>query len=699
MTEKQQFPPYLSYRNNYPEGDMPYHAGRIDRVKTAGIPNQCGDTTVGPRISMLMGHSGDELPLLTPTVGSSLSGLEQDYARASWHDYLRGDNAQVIIQVLNRQEIDEELVGKVPSRLVVHKDLTTGEISCSPIDTYMQHHPVFGFPLYPVPEIEEQLYPGSVLAGDTVLAKPTAWTADDNWAFGREANVGLYSLFGTNEDSAIANRTVQRDFRSTRYTTIRIYADNTNYLLGIHDGNCLPVIGQKIKYKGLIALTRRRVKENGLIHRLKCKSNSERIPFDVPYYSETDCTVVSVEVYRKHDKPKTDYCPNSHNTFLDRLWRHNLAYYEEIIALDQTFKRQYGFNYPRTPEWHIMVTEAIRVTVARPGKSTEPDPTYHDKAATGYYIEIVTCAEVIPQIGHKGTGRQGEKFVISQFREPEGMLTDKWGRTAEFIFNPNAGVNRNIASMFYEPYAGDTIFHLHRKMKEIPDIEERKQFYLDGMALISERTYAKIMSRPLEQIQAHLDYVTSDACTGLQRVDEIGDEAVAAVGLQRVRTSKYAPPRSQCTFVADNGKKEYTRGDVRIAPKRVFMLNKTGEYSSACAIPARQITGVAIRVSSQDKRKTQISEQSSKDIGAAEFRNFMAVLPERVAMRLLKAGLSPAAIREGLRQVYDGKIKTNVNVDGYATRGSELLRVEFECWGFSLSDEPESKAELYEYEG
>lgn len=698
--KKIDFSKVLPWRLSYLESAMPYARRRIDRFTTGG--NRDGNATIsGPRQVMGGKFAAGELQLLTPTARQELNGLEKDYINSDWGIFISGSGAQIVENVIyNHYSMDDYIT-------IVHSEAINRKvISTTTIPKMLKHHARYGLDMIIPDDVKERLTPGGVFKAQERVCHTRATMKDGNLGNGRLCNSVFVCSFSTNEDTCAILDTTLEKFAFTTTEEFSIAVDNEHVPIKCHGTDefprAIPAVGDIID-DGIIMAIRRRRPGYALAHKHNKASRRVRRPGDIPYYCKRGGEVISVEVIKTNlSKPMTQYLPEDVVMHLDQESARYRDRYRSILSLDYKWLREYRKDYVRDPSWNIEVTNSIKhfygpsLTAMYPaGRCAEKEVagTIDDNIITGYLIRIKVRAVIIPHLGYKLNEPTGAKYTISEIRTADRMFTDDWGRVSEIITAGDANINRAIWGRLHSHYRGDALFHLLRNTREMNDsrgFDAAKDYYIEGIKLISDNSGWMLDNMPRDGVDAHIRWVI-DHAEFLQVKDEIGDESMTITGLSKVENSKYAPPQCNLKFTDYRGRRRTMVSPMRIGCSYVSLNENAGSDYSACNIPLLQHSGMTRKLNSLDRKTSQISGQSNRVMSEACFRMLHDSQPKEDVKIILRAGTCFSVLTDVVNSVLDGNMVPDLDISSYDSRGLEIHKVEVLCEGVQLTNLPRHK--------
>lgn len=684
---------------------------------TDPIDNQMDNTlfggTINPylrcnsysRVSMASQQIPQTATLLESDLMQISTDVPADLAECVWD--IRAPCDLEVITILNKYTANAAM-GDVKNSVsyIIYQEANAeygGKVGVIEVPTFHTKHVQFGFK-YVFTETYLNLREGQFLNKGTILATSPGVSKEGNYGFGREANFAFISELITHEDGVGMNEGA-REFYKTRIfkRTSTLVSKDTILLNTFGDDNNyqpFPRIGEKVRDDGLLMVMRKLRKDYLPLQINKHALRNECPVYDSPKHVTPGSVVEDITIIRNPFVKKTQL-PEALKTFLDKYAENHEVFYQQIRKLDKHYRRTQGNHYQSTPQWHRLCVNAEKFnleTISPKGGNSKPIPYFDKQAIDEYQIIIDTSVVIMPTVGFKFTDLQGGKFVVCGFKSWEDSPTDKWGRKAWFWANPSSVSNRNNPGQLVEMQHKDACFQTRETllaMKERGESLEVMWEYLLGFyQLVSSDTLRLVSMLDTNATkQMYLDDIFKSRI-GLYMEPDSEDATVTSC--IRLKGTPYEPKRFPITIGVD-GKKITTKLPIQIANKYIIMLEKIGNYPAAVTTPKRTIIGVASKLSTEEKKASQISEQAQR-FGESEMRNLFASRGFEVAAYFAALANSPAqhkaALRNKLRSTEPAKVDNSFVYDEAGnilppdvSQGSKIFGHYLNCFGVELTNE------------
>lgn len=680
----------------------------LDNVLFGGTANPYLRTGSYSRVAMASVQAPQTTTLLFPRPMQVSTGVTGDLAKCVW-DKRVPVNCEVLA-ILNKYTPNAS-TGNIRNSItyVVYQqitdDHTSGHIGLIEIPTYHTKHAQFGFK-YILTQAFHDLEVGQFLKEGTVLATSPGVTPEGNYAMGHEANFCFLSDLITHEDGCGMNAGVRAAFATRIYNHTSAMISKDTLLLNMFgtDDNYVPFsgIGEQVRGDGLLLATRKLRKEYLPLMFSRHAVRNECPVYDDAKYVPVGSVVEDITIIRNPFNKKT-LLPAQLQQFLDRYADNHESFYRQIRELDAKYRRTLRERYIAAPEWHKLVVHAEKFnveTIAPKGGSAKPIPHFGRKgpAIEEYYIMITTSTVILPTVGFKFTDNIGHKFVVCGFSSWEESPTDRWGRKAWFWANPSSVSNRNNGGQLIEMQVKDACFQTLEKLKEMRrdgKTQEELWDYLVGLYRLVSQDTLKLVEQHIttpEQKQLWLDDVMGPAHLGEQALaggeendNWLKDALAPRIGLlvepdssdsavqscRNLRGTPYEPARYPIKLTV-NGRHVETKLPVQISNKYIIMLEKIGSYPAAVTTPRRTLIGVAAKLSTDEKKSAQISEQALR-FGESEFRGSFASCGPDTTAYFAALSNSASQHKHALRGIFSSNTPSNIdNAFVYADNGDIL---------------------------
>lgn len=324
----------------------------------------------------------------------------------------------------------------------------------------------------------DKLKVGDKIKKGDVLYKSSSFDEDNNYCYGRNANVAYILDPGNVEDAYSIRRGFANEMQSRMNENVRIQLNDNEFLLNLYgagrDYRGLPRIGEEVKAN--IIAAKRKIINNQILYDMKKSNQMKIIPNnDTSYYAKG--TLTDIEVYC--NKSISELEDVDFNAQIIAILRNQERFYgelfeitEKIIKSGSKYSDDIGFIYSRSKQ--IL------------------DPQYMWKDVNeSVFSNIVIYAQVDRDVklfpGSKITGRYGDKGVISEIREDDEMPFTEDGRVVDVIVNPLSCPNRLNPFQWIEVELTHAAWIIVQQMKKLETHEERWEMMLKFIKHFNER--------------------------------------------------------------------------------------------------------------------------------------------------------------------------------------------------------------------
>lgn len=282
-------------------------------------------------------------------------------------------------------------------------------------------------------EVMDNKQVGDTVKKDEVLYKSTSYDDDLNYCYGRNATFMYMLENDTIEDAVIVSKSFSESTLSKEIETVKVSLNDNDILCNIYGDKdvykTFPDIGEYVK--DTIVCSKRRIHNNQLLYDLK-KSNLRKINYasDINYFCPG--RVADIIIYSNKELDEIE--DNSFNSQIRYYLKLQQEFYtkvyrrcKEIINSGSKYSKDIGYYYTRAK--NII------------------DPEYkwiedNNSVFSNVVIEFVIERDVPLDVGHKITGRFGNKGVISKVKRDEEMPVLENGKRVDIIFNVLGVINR-----------------------------------------------------------------------------------------------------------------------------------------------------------------------------------------------------------------------------------------------------------------
>jgi hypothetical protein len=682
------------------------HQGvRLSRVTSGGALCPWLANISGGRIPMINNQTSQHIPLINPAPALHMSGVEQDWADAVVDARIDATSEVIVLKRLAKYKIIPGVVPTSNTEYVVWREMANGKIGITEVPYMLSNHAFAASVLTRTP-VFNNLNHGDVLRKDEVLAHGSSRTKDGNYAYGKDFNWCWLGRYTTNEDAIEVSRRLVEETKSIKHDTVSFWIFGDDILMNVHgsanDVRPLPMVGDVIGDKGIVAALRKSIRAFSLINQRKANLITPNRPFDKAFTTIAGSRVVEVKVLR-NGRGDFKYLTSPVTRYLDSLADSTLQLYKDILDIDSAERRAAGYNYPRHLSWHCMVVQAEAELIGAGIKSAVVShkvpsslrsresiptckPTIGDKPYS-YHVTITLSKVHTPELGDKYTNRHASKAVIGKITDNDKMPTDVWGRHADVIANPAGVSNRNNPGQTYEAYSNDTCYHAMAKLKKLTSKQDQWNFLFDLYQTTSIETAHTAYTQCTTDAAkfAHVEAVLRDGFIPL--ISEVGDPTLGIHGVELIKRSPHRPPKDKVMVTNLDGSVKQTKMAVRIAPIYTFALDKIGKYANATNVATRQSLGFVSKATAKDKALTHISHNSNRHMGFTEVRSLAANANPEDAAYTLACGNSQKVMEIRVDRQLDGiglgepLSKAEIG----SGRGLELLGHEFAAFGHELT--------------
>lgn len=588
--------------------------------------------TSSARAQMWTSHMGQTLVVNGATPPRIQTGTESDFGKYTFAARMPAN--AIVIKVVQRypKSIGFDAIEENPMSLVIYEDAETREIGCVELRKHSIHHQHFGFRYKPTPAAETKLYPGAAIGKGTVLMRSPNIDDNGSWNYGVEANVALMSSQGIIEDGVIARRGFLKSISSKGYKTVVLECGKKRYPLNIHARNDteyrpLPDIGHCVGEDGLLFALR---EYNSLLAPVLMNKNALRVP-EFPHdhccYVPPGAKVVDIRVLRDNRRGQYTSMPVGMEVQFAKYEKATGYFYKQILDTYRTLRAQRkraGQDIKLSDRFQWWLIQALADDPANsPERITR---TYRNTPLDDWRVEIVLEYDVIPDIGAKITGSDGDKGVICSIEEDEDMPIDDYGNRADFIMDGDStGKRMNIGRM-YRLYIGASMRHQSNLVREMVankvPLDEIWQYCMDYYAIISPTNRRLLMDpRYKGSKKFHIDSIVKD---GFYATIPTDNEITAPDIVRRLR-EQFPTPYGPVTYRGRSGNVVRTRSNVRIGSLYILTLEKDGKDWAAVASAKIGHFGFPSKIHQRHRYSEPGRGAPTRITGEAEDRLFEAV--------------------------------------------------------------------------
>ena len=630
---------WKDHRDSYVESDPDLKVN--SKMFSLAAINPFVDSNSSPRGLMMLSHLSQLIVLNESEENMIQTGVESELGKYTISKKIDSDSE--VVSVIKRYNmIGEE--DKAVSRLVIVKNLETGELDAVDIPYYNAFHQYFGFK-YKVNENIDTLVRGDVLPSETVLASPPTVLEDGGYGFGRDVNVASMTLPEVDEDGFIVSKSFCDKFKFKIFDTRTIEVGESTYLLNMYgdenDYKPFPEIGDYVNETGVVAVSRKYDTMYGpALYSLD--DNRDFDPsFDEAVYARPGgkSKVVDIKIYASHRRKKS--LPTGTDKYCVKYSNALLAYYRQIVqayeSANNDYNRMFGRDVVVSNKLNMLLVEAYGIL-----DSSFPDSKckkmYRKETLDLFRIEITLENEPMVGVRMKFTGLAGDKGTVVEVWDDKDMPIDSDGNRAEMIMDPKSTIGRLNVGRLYERYTKAGM----AKVRKI--IVDKYNAY--NVAEVYDLTNEQLISL-FKHVVDFTELLGSSLTSGYEEVLHTGDrESMISVLeetifekfktyltvdndkrkyeiVEDIRKSIYCPPYGSVEFNY-LGKRKRSIDNIMIAPMYIIQLSKIADTVLACNSAKLNHFGIPIVTSKADRYRLPYKNSPVRTQGETEGRIFVA---------------------------------------------------------------------------
>lgn len=437
--------------------------GNINR-KLLGLTsmNPFSDKNSSSRSVMFLSQISQSLNLINAEPSLILSGLEEELAKANFHDITDSN-----IRILNIIPFYPPNAPEFPTMEdamfvdIVYMDLDNELIDFVRIERWGKYDKKFGFEKRWT-DTTYNLEEGVELPPETKFTKTMSEVRDGVHGYGINAAVLATTAVTVSEDAIVISETLANKMKFYTFETItmkfggekiplNIYGDMNNYKI-------IPDVGETISDKGIVMAIREFETE---MFPVLCsdKELMEYNPtFDTVYAaSKSNGVVVDVKVIHTPKNKDHSLFTKTHDQ-IDKYVELYSRHHDELIEVSDRARMNYRMGIGDA--LHVEIVHMLKL------KSDRITNKYKQEPMDTYHIEVTIRYENTPGIGYKITNMHGAKGIVSEVRKESEMPIDSNGIVAEMIINPNSVVHRMNLGTKYEGYIRTATLLFNKRIKE-----------------------------------------------------------------------------------------------------------------------------------------------------------------------------------------------------------------------------------------
>ena len=664
-------------------------------IRNARSLNSFDGNVSGGRGQMFKSHLPQRLVTFGATHKRICSGSEYEYAKAIFNTSFEHDSDVIKVIPYYQQTFGASSVGTNPETLVVFeyfdKELRERVIDCMSMSDYSSFHSYFGYKNKRTKNFGKVTAGASFEAGDVLLTSP-AIGEDDSFCYGTEAETAFITHPSASEDGVGMSVSFARElgFITVEKRVVEwgsktfpqnIYGTKTEY-------KAHPKIGEKIHHSGILMAFKKYDQDYSVVDMSRRKAMEPDSIFDDAVYVD-GCDGVVVDIRVLHD-------PNQVSTTPELMVEQTLAYdnsrrvyYEEILKLYYLLKMKRGDNLSLSPRFNNTVQYAISVTKETqqlkksPIKAVHPQKLYRGSPIDDFRVEFTIMYKIVPTVGFKITGIQGDKGVIVNIIPDEHMPMNANGTRAKIVMDPNSTVARMNVSRVYEQFfnaaSRDLVIAFCRNL----GIEHSKKLDLQTKMQIESRWNANdpVVLHCWERLMQYYRIFGTIQVEGISALPNDkrrnhflsilnkgiylfipGTQEEEPVDMLRQVRDHFMPERGPVTYTDFAGVVRTTKNNVIIGSIYIMLLEKTGDDWTAVSSGKFQNFGVLAKLTNKDKFSQPTRNQAIRAGGESEIRILVAYCGAFFAAEFLDRNSNMQTHREACETILSAKTPSNIPV-------------------------------------
>lgn len=675
---------------------------KLDLVGMASGLNPDASNVAGARGTMLGGQVQSRIITSGHEPNPTFSGAETEYAKATFYTAIPCDAR--IISVIQIYPTDGTLntFKENPETIVIYEDLTAKQNGSRVIDAvsvkrYTINDPVFGYDEKINHNAMSRLSPDAYVPKDTKLSGSPAVTDDGDWAYGTPTLIALMTLKGVAEDSWIISESyAAKKLKTVGYAVRHLSIGEREYPKNLHGNDdiykILPDIGEYVntKYGDDLLFAKATMDDDFTLGLTKRKTQTFNFNYgDTGEYIPPGCKVVDIRVLYDGGSRLPDE--------MTAQLRKYLVAHDHSSRRILSAVRDYKRKYPDTIIGHKLNTlyrDALHYTRDRNGKKkvathrrAKPVGTWSVEVVLRYEMSLIETAKL--------AGLHGNKGVVGAVWPDCQMPTDKFGRVADLIGDPDSIAKRMNYGVTHELSRNNYNWHVAQYMREAVkrnDYEAAWLAYVNFLyAVYPEQDYYDTpIAKRKEYVDAALAYADSTDCK-LLRVHCPTDNPVAGDRMiRRLRKLFGEEVKSPVRYSTDGVRYHTTVDDVEMGHAYFIHLEKIGDDWAATSTPRLQALGFLAKLTDSTRGLLPYRDQATRAKGEDEVRSDSSVVgPEAIREQLLAASsadvqrvIAKRHLKEGtpiIDNIYD---RNNPN---YRARGEEIMSAILKCSGTKIT--------------
>lgn len=294
----------------------------------------------------------------------------------------------------------------------------------------------------------------------------TSYDEYDNYRFGTNARFCYMNITSTIEDAVVVSESLSQRMISKETEIVRVSLNDNYFFVNLYGGKKdyrgFPNVGEYIKDGVLCA--KRQIQDNKLLFDVKSSNlRREHSSSDTIYYCSGK--IDDIVIYcNKHIDEIED---NSFNAQFKEYYKQQNEYYRAIYLKCKEIIDS-GSDYSKDISFLFQKAKSILDT----------DIKYRDEnnnVFNNFVMEFMVERDVPLAVGHKITGRYGNKGVISKILPDDEMPMIENGKHIEIIFNSLGVINRLNSMQLIEQSITFITNRVAERMYEMTNDKERDE--------------------------------------------------------------------------------------------------------------------------------------------------------------------------------------------------------------------------------
>lgn len=648
------------------------------------------DVNSGPRKVMFAGHMPQALVIEGSEERYWQTGAEARFGEGTFS--VKAPCDMEVLKLIERipRQIATSRGMKNPQTIVIYRDVHTRKIGCLYLQDYCLNHQYFGFE-YKKTEYYHKMVRGiesNFEKGTPFLVSPSI-KERGGYGYGSNLRFAFMSHPGTADDGIIMSRSALEKYAFYVYETrvcswgqnrfaLNLYGDENYY-------QAFPNIGQKIRPDGLLMATREHDERLSITNMGVYDTMFLDHVYDEKLYTRPgDGIIEDIQVF--HDNRSL---PNGTCEQIEWYKQQTDNFYNEIMNIYNREARGYKTRFEED-EFHQLMVTTHAMTDFDIGEVVQK--LYHKAPIDDWRVKFTIKYRIVPDVGNKFTGGNGDKGVICLILPDEDMPVNDHGVRAEAIMSIDSPVNRQNFGAMYEPFFNQCTREI------LTDWTERTQ--LDRTHVTKESMLAEMEKNPRIYEEIWQEYIRVCEILSPAMFEEYSKPKYDDLMLRATRFSGIFDPQYECMQILSPTKnptiwrqavkdmwKEFrprvtpvtyrdyqgnlvrTEEPIEIGHKYFLLLEKISDDWIAVSTARPQHLGVLGQTTSSDKYSAPAKMQAVKAISEAELRIILSYCGPQVAADLMDRNNSLATHREYVYSLLDSETPTNIE------RGVDRKRV------------------------